>query len=76
MGVDYWFKILIREHLMLFGRSGYVEMISITIFSYVGYLPVYIFAPFMDVSTMCEETRLFTKTSTWLEARREFFYPT
>jgi hypothetical protein len=42
---------------MLFGRSGYVEMISITIFSYVGYLLVYIFAPFMVVSTMCEETR-------------------
>jgi hypothetical protein len=32
-----------------------------------GYLPLHNFAPFMTVSTMCEESRLFMEVSTRLE---------
>jgi hypothetical protein len=58
------------QRLPLFGRYWYVEMTRfqrLKFFSYAGYVPVHNFAPFMVVSSACEEPQPVYEVSTWLE---------
>jgi hypothetical protein len=68
------------QRLPLFGRYWYVEMTRfqrLKFFSYAGYVPVHNFAPFMVVSSTCEEPQPVYEGVYTVEGHGEgYFYPT